>query len=179
MRLFSRPRLSPIALDFGGDSVKLLQVAHVRDQSVPRLHAAAAAVMPESARLEPLAREAFIASSLRDLLKTGGFKGRRVVCSLPASQTLIQHIQLPVAPPVEDGESGEASDADLTAQASLQLQQRLNLDPHDTLVRCHAVAPREGGGGREFVALAAPRQGGDADAGDARAAAAGCRGCSR
>lgn len=158
MRLFSRQQFSPIALDLGGDSLKLLQVVHAPEEGVPRLYAAAAAVVPEGARLEPMARAAFLESHIRDLIKTGGFKGRRVVCSLPASETLVQHVELSGASTGGAEAGGDASAEELTAQATLQLQQRLGLDPLTTLVRCHAVAPREGGK-REVVALAAPREG--------------------
>ena len=52
----SKTRYSPIAVDFGADSLKLLQVI---DSDPPQLVGAAAMELPEETRNDPAARRAF------------------------------------------------------------------------------------------------------------------------
>ncbi|MEP0763504.1 MAG: hypothetical protein HRF48_12290, partial [Chloroflexota bacterium] len=74
---FSKTRYSPIAIDFGADSLKLLQVI---PGDPPQMVAAASAAVPPQARTDPEARYAFLGQALRDLLKSQPFKGRRAIC---------------------------------------------------------------------------------------------------
>jgi type IV pilus assembly protein PilM len=88
--LFSSP-VSPIAIDFGSSSVKLLQIAAGER---PRLVAAAHLDIPEADRNDQTRRMDLIAARLPKLLSKGGFKGRRAIMSVPSPQTLIQHMQI-------------------------------------------------------------------------------------
>src|SRR5687768_802543 len=80
---WTKSRYSPIAVDFGADSLKLLQII---PSDPPQIVTAASAEVPEQARLDPTARHAFFAESLKTLLKTQPFKGNKAICSLPAYQ---------------------------------------------------------------------------------------------
>ena len=88
---WSKNRYSPIGVDLGADSMKLLQVIPT---DPPQLVAAAAAELPPESRSNPPARQAFILERLKDLLKSQPFKGRRAILTIPAYQTLVQHLQV-------------------------------------------------------------------------------------
>lgn len=142
---FSKPRYSPIAIDFGTDSLKLLQLS-LGDP--PELVAAARTVIPESARTDASARQAFLADALVDLLKSHPFKGRRAICSIPAFQTLIQHIEL-----------AKSEHEDFDSQIGLHLIQRFNVDPARMVIRNHKVGKvvRDGKTMQQVVCIAARR----------------------
>ncbi|MEX1016165.1 MAG: pilus assembly protein PilM [Phycisphaeraceae bacterium] len=142
---FSRTRHSPIAIDFGADSLKLLQIIPGQP---PQLLAAAAAVLPASARQDAAARDAFLADALARLLKSQPFKGKRAICSLPAYQTVVQHLELPRS----EGDN-------LQTALEQQLRQRLDIDARRMVVRHVPVGAvnRQGGQQMEVLCLAAPR----------------------
>lgn len=141
----SKTRVSPIAVDFGADSLKLLQVTLT---DPPQIVAAAMVDVPEHARGEPAARHAFFAESLRFLLRSQPFKGNRAICSIPAYQTLVQHLQI-----------HKAEMDDFDNQVAAQLRQRLNIDPSRMVVRTVQVGPvvRDGTPRQEVICLAAGR----------------------
>lgn len=143
---FNKTRYSPIAVDFGADSLKLLQLL---PSDPPQLVVAAAADVPESARQDPAARHGFFAESLKQLLKSAPFKGRQAVCSIPSYQTLVQHLQIPKAEAAED----------LEGQVHLQLRQRLNVDPMRMVIRHFESTQivRDGANKLELICLAASR----------------------
>ncbi len=143
---FTKPRCSPIGVDFGADSLKLLQVAPT---DPPQLLAAAYAEIPEEARFEPAARHEFVSSKLRDLLRTQPFKGKTAVCSIPAFQTLMQPFQVVSTDPAEFAE-----------EVQTQLRQRMNVEPSRMVLRYFAVGPvaREGAAKQEVICLAASRE---------------------
>lgn len=142
---WSTPRLSAIALDFGLDSLKALQI---QPGDSPTLTAAASLPVPEEARSEPTLRMAFYSDSLRKLLAAAPFKGRKVICAIPAMQTLVQHVQVSRA----DGE-------DLATQTGLILRQKLNLDPSRLVMRHVLAGPvmRDGVSKQEVICMAASR----------------------
>ena len=81
--------LSPIGIDFGSDSIKLLQV--VRDDP-PKLVAAAAMDVPMECRQDPATLHGFVEQALRELIREGKFKGRRAVASIPSAQIGRAHV---------------------------------------------------------------------------------------
>jgi len=143
---WTKTRFSPIGIDFGADSLKLLQVVLGEP---PSIVAAAAAVVPEHARNDPAARYAFFADALKRLTRSQPFKGKRAICSIPAYQTLLQH--LPVARSEQD---------DIDAQVRQQLRQRFNINPSRMVVRAFPVGQvtREGGAKQEVICLAVGRE---------------------
>ncbi len=142
---FTKPRFSPIAIDFGTDTLKVLQLSL---GDAPQLIASACAVIPELARTDVSSRAAFLAETLRGLLKSQPFKGKRAICSIPAFQTLIQHMELT-----------KAEHEDFDAQIGLHLIQRFNVDPSRMVVRNHCVGKilREGTTRHQVVCIAARR----------------------
>ncbi len=147
---WSKSTVSPIAIDFGADSLKLLQVVPGSGGGGgrPRLVAAASAVMPDSARCDASQRFGFYSQALKLLLKSQKFKGKRAICSVPAYQTLVHHLQIPRA---------EANDdATILDHIGLQLRQRLNVDPTRVVIRYFDVGPivRDGVPKQEFICVA-------------------------
>ncbi len=142
----SRTQLSPIGIDFGARWLKLLQVTAT---DPPQIVAAAAIELPASARQDPLSRQTFLTEQLHDLLRHGGFKGKRVICSLPAFQTLIQHLQI-----------STSDQGDMDDQVALHLRQRLNVDPARMVVRHFQVGQvvADGAMRQEVICLAASRE---------------------
>lgn len=139
---WSKTQYSPIAIDFGADNIKMLQVVQGEP---PQMVAAGAMEVPEAARSDPAARNAFYAEALRTLIKEQGFKGRRAICSIPAYQTLLQNFQ------VSRGEND-----DLEAQVGINLRQRLNVDPSRMVIR-NFPAGAPNGAKQEVVCVAASR----------------------
>lgn len=141
----SKQRMSPIAVDFGADSLKLLQLV---PEHPAQLVAAAAAVVPGAVRQDPAARSEFYTRTLKKLLKGQGFKGKRVMLGIPAHQTLMQNLEVTV----QEG-------VDPSPQVEAHLRDRLGLEPSRMVVRHFDVGPVHGEGGaqREVVAIAAPR----------------------
>ncbi len=129
---FTKPRYSPIAIDFGTDTLKVLQVS-MGDHT--QLVASASHVIPELYRDDSAGRVTYLADALRDLLKGQAFKGKRAICSIPAYQTLIQPLEM-----------DRADDAELNQQVGLHLIQRLDVDPSRMVVRCTRVGKLVRGG---------------------------------
>lgn len=142
---FSKPRFSPIAIDFGADSVKVLQII---PGDPPQLMAAGRAVLPEAARTDPVARTAFLTEALRDLLRKQPFKGRRAMLSFPAFQTLMQHMEI-----------GRAEGEGIESLVGAQMLARLNVEPSRMVIRHFPVRQvvREGTTLQEVICLAASR----------------------
>jgi len=82
----------PIAIDFGASALKTLQLSVADDGAA--IIAAAAVDTPENLRTDATARFAHQLTLLPRLVKGGGFRGKKVVCALPASQTFTQHLQV-------------------------------------------------------------------------------------
>jgi len=143
---WSKSRTSPIGIDFGADTLKLLQI---NPSSPPQLVAAAAVVMPDHARRDPSSRSEFLAEALKTALKQQPFKGRRCVISLPAYQTMVHNFEL------------STNEHENVKQAvEMQLRQRLNVDPNRMVVRIFEVGQvvREGVSKHEVVVMAAAKE---------------------
>ncbi len=119
---FFKSSIAPVAIDFGYAELKLLQV---QPGEPATLMAAAREVIPEPARNDPAARQHFLAEALPRLIRDGGFKGKTAICSIPAWQTFVQHMQ------VRGGDSAE----DIGTQLKSQLQAIIACDPNNVVVR--------------------------------------------
>jgi Tfp pilus assembly PilM family ATPase len=138
---WNKARYSPIAVDFGGHSLKLLQVV---PDDPPQLIAAGAAEVPADAP----DRWALFRQATRELVEKLPFKGREAVCTTPSHQTLIQHLQIsPVDPP------------DLSEAVNQELRLRMNMDPSRMVVRHFPVGQfvRQGSARLEVICIAAAR----------------------
>jgi len=142
----NKTRLSPIAIDFGGDTLKVMQVQSNGESM--QLIAAGAAVIPDKARLDPATRMSFVGEALRDLLKQQPFKGRRAMCSIPAFQTMVNTFELA---------GGDVQDID--AQVNLHIQTVLCKDPSRLVIRNQFIdkLTRDGSTRQRVLCVAAPR----------------------
>ena len=133
---------SPVAIDFGSASVKMLQIG---TGERPSMVAAAEVPVPDSLRAEPDRLQAFYAEWLPKVLKDGKFKGKRAVIAIPSANTFVQHMQINEA---------EASAGDEAVKAQLQIQ--MGCPPSGVVVRSMDVCTvhRNGQPQRETICLA-------------------------
>jgi Tfp pilus assembly PilM family ATPase len=134
---------SPIAIDLGSSSAKLLQISSQGDQ--PALVAAAEIVLPDDMRGDADKTAAFWADAIPKALRTGRFKGKRAVVSMHSGQTLTQHMQ------IADTEGVKREDA-----IKAQLQMQMNVLPQNIVVRSIEVCAvhRNGQARTEMICFA-------------------------
>ncbi len=147
----------PIAIDFGAGTLKVLQLAAGSGNDPPTLVAAAAIDTPEQLLSDHAKRFEFQFQALPLLLKGAGFKGKRAVCSIPAGQTFIKHMQFP-----------KSDNVDLAELVQAGVPAALNCDPEALILRHFAVegaqAPGSGqtrdstGVKQEVICMAAARE---------------------
>lgn len=138
--------LQPIAIEFGVGALKALQVT---TSDPPQLVAAAMIETPDELRGDHSKRFDFQAQALPKLLKAAAFKGKRAMCSLPASQTHVQHMQV------------QKNDAvGLAGVVAAQLQAQMNCNPNGIVVRPIEVADVQRGGATrtEVICIAAAKE---------------------
>ncbi len=133
---------SPVAIDFGLSSVKLLQIS---GGVAPSLIAAAELEIPDEARGDTEARFRFLNEELPPVIRRAKFRGRRAVCSIPSSSTYVQHLQLQAG-------------ADRDEQIKTQLQIQMGWNPSSIVVRSVEVADAAKAAQRiETICFAVPR----------------------
>lgn len=142
----TKTRLSPISIDFGTDTIKMMQVS--AGGATTQLIAAGAMTVPEQARNDAAARYSFAGESIKEILRQQSFKGRRAMLAIPAHQTMISVVELP---------GSDASDID--SQINLHLQTVLEKDPTRMVVRNYHLGQtmRDGSTRQRVLMLAAPR----------------------
>lgn len=140
-----RARLSPIGIDFGADSLKLLQII---PGDPPELVALGAATVPDEARTNLNSRQAFLEDALPALLRRHPFKQKRVMLSTPAFQTLVHNLTINRCEPKE-----------VDGQVDLALRTRLGIDPSRMVIRNFSAAEvfRNGNPKQEVITFAAGR----------------------
>ena len=116
---------SPIAIDFGSASIKLLQLG---DGDRPPLLAAAELPIPDSIRSDTERVLAYGAEWLPVSLRDGRFKGKRAVITVPSTQTFVQHM------PITETEGVGRDDL-----VKGLLQTQMGCPPHGVVVRSHEV----------------------------------------
>lgn len=145
---FGKPksRISPIGIDFGADSLKLLQIV---PGDAPELVALGSATVPEEARSNAQARQEFLNEALPALMRKHAFKNRRVMLSIPAFQTLVHNFEIPKVQPEE-----------VDGQIDLMLRERLGIEPNRMVIRNYPgqEVTRAGKARQEVVTLAAGRE---------------------
>lgn len=136
---------SPIAIDFGSSSIKMLQV---NPGSRPELVSAVELPIPDNCREEPRLLMDFLHRELPKAVAGARFKGKRAVAVIPSAQSLIQHMQLMVP----DG-------AKIEDLAKTELQVTRGYAPDRVVVRTIDVADVHRGGQhrREVICLAIAR----------------------
>jgi Tfp pilus assembly PilM family ATPase len=142
----------PMAVDFGVGSLKVLQVAAMEESS-PMLSLVSAGMIETPAELlgEPAKRLAYQAQALPRLMKSCGFKGKRMVCAIPASHSSCRHMQLP---------AGHAASVASSARALLPLQ--MGVDVSQVLVKHVEVGAvgraKPGSGKTEVICMGVARE---------------------
>ncbi|MEM7624779.1 MAG: pilus assembly protein PilM [Planctomycetota bacterium] len=144
---FGKPksRVSPIGIDFGADSIKLLQIV---PGDPPELVALGAATVPEEARTDLQTRQAFLEDALPSLLRRHQFKSRRVMLSTPAFQTLVHNLLI-----------GRGEPKEIDGMVDLALRERLGVEPSRMVIRNYPGAEvfRDGSPRQEVITFAAGR----------------------
>lgn len=136
--------VSPIGIDFGVGSLKVLQIGQGEP---PSLIAAACVETPEEILADHQKRLEFQAEALQRLIKGGGFKSKRAICSIPATRMFCKHLQLAKSP---EG---------LESQVSAVIPTQLGCHP-DALSYRHIVAGDTTSGGsaqQEVICFAVPQ----------------------
>ncbi len=116
---------SPIAIDFGSSSVKLMQLDK---NDPPSLIAAAELAIPESLRTQPAAALGYVGAELPSLLKSAEFQGKKAVTAIPSGLTYTQHMQVAESPGVK-----------LDDIVKGQLQMQMNCASNSLVVRSITV----------------------------------------
>lgn len=135
----------PIAVDFGTHSLKLLQIAPGESGS---LIAAACLPTPEGFVGDPVARFEFQAEALGRLVRSGGFRGRRAVCAIPATQTLCKLLRIQ-----------KTEGASVETLVGVALGAQLGCDPSAVVFRHIEVSDNTRQSGKtDVICLAAGRE---------------------
>lgn len=137
------PTSFPIGIDFGTSSMKVLQLG---PGEPPSLVSAVSVETPEPLLNDARRRFLWQLSQLGDAVKSGNFKGRKVVCVLPASVTYTKQMQFP---------KSEGVDVRDLAQTALATQ--LECDPSAFVMRHVDVGPVGSGGKHEVIGMAVAR----------------------
>lgn len=137
--------ISPVGIDFGVGSLKVLQIGNGEP---PSLIAGACIETPDEIVADHAKRLEFQAQALQRIVKGGGFKNKRAICSIPATQMFCKHLQL--------NKTGE----DLATQAAAIIPSQLGCHP-DALTYRHIIAGDVTVGGaakQEVICFAVPRE---------------------
>ena len=134
---------SPIAIDFGASSVKLMQLSSNTER--PQIVGAAELPIPDSVRGKLDAELDFLEQQLPEIINRAKLKGKRAVISIPNSRTLVQHMQL--------ARVEGANDSDII---KTHLQTQFGCAPDALVVRHHEVCDVHRGGQsqREVIVVA-------------------------
>jgi type IV pilus assembly protein PilM len=139
-------KFSPIAVDIGTETIKLLQVEPREGQY--RLLAAACEVIPEEVRGKPTEREAFVTEALKKLLAEG-FRGKQVVTCLPANAMALVHLRM-----------AKMTGEELGKALPFEAAGKLPFDAGRAVIR-HAMSTEvyyNGETRQEVIVMAAPRE---------------------
>ncbi len=139
-------RALPIGVDLGSRAIKLVQLRPCENDF--ELLAAASQDIPQDCRSSFRSRLQFISQSIRKIIKSHSFRGRQAILAIPAADTCLQHVKLPIMP------------AEQIAEAlTVELQGKLPFPPEQAIIR-HVVAGECRGEGevrQEVIAVAAGR----------------------
>jgi len=143
---WSNRKPNPIAIDFGSETVRLLQLS---EEARPSVVGSASIRVPMADRCDPVSYFNFVGQHLKPAMRGVGFKGRRAVASISSFLTYVQHIRIGACPPEQ-----------LEEAIKLELSGRLPLDPETMVVRHVSVGEifADGQQKQEIICLAASRE---------------------
>lgn len=96
----AKQKALPIGLDLGTGTVRMAQLEVFSEDRVVLLAARSAAVPPE-VRSDRKQHLGFLSRTIREMLRTGEFRGQQCVMSLPAEAVCVQHVRIPKVSPEE------------------------------------------------------------------------------
>lgn len=115
-------RINPIGVDFGNDSIKMLQLEPRENQL--RLIAAASTEVPDNVRQSTRDYETFAVDAIKKMTHEFGFRGRQIVTCLPARDMHVLHLRVPKLTPDE-----------MKKALPFEAQGKLPFDPHKAVLR--------------------------------------------
>ncbi len=137
----------PIGIDIGSAFVKVVQF----QQNDERLELIAVERMPipEQYRDDNSKKMSLLTEFIRDIPKKQGFKGKRCIISIPASETFLQHVKTPRISPDKLGST-----------LRWELADKLPFDINDAIIRHIVVGEvhNEREVGLEVIVIAAQRE---------------------
>lgn len=86
----------PIGVDLGSSTVKLAQLRWSEDNV--ELLAAGAQDIPQDCRGDLRRRLQFLWPCIRKIVKSHPFRGRQAILAIPAADSFVQHVRLPIMP---------------------------------------------------------------------------------
>jgi len=142
-----RNKRSPIAIDIGADSIKMLQMHKVA--GAVSVCACGRWRFPSSFGGDPAQRRLQTAAAIRDILRSSAFQGRRVMTAFNARQLGIKNIRLPHMP-----------DHDMAEAVKWEAKERFSFEVGpDQLKYLNAGQIRTGGETRdEIIMMAVPQE---------------------
>ncbi len=143
--LLLRKKRSPIALDVGADSVKVMQMQHVG--GALQVSASGRWRVPDADSGDAGELHDRKAAALREIVRSGGFRGRRVISALSCGQLGVKNVRL-----------GKMPSAELDRAVLDEARQRFEFDvAPDRLKYLQAGEIRQGAETRqEIIMLAIP-----------------------
>ncbi|MFP4355761.1 MAG: pilus assembly protein PilM [Phycisphaerae bacterium] len=96
MSTTNKPQILPIGVDLGSHTLKVAQLCHT--EGTTELLASGCAELSGSVEFGSAHWAAKIGSQLKKILKSGPFKGKAAIVSLPAEATFVQHVKIPKVP---------------------------------------------------------------------------------
>lgn len=154
-----RAKVLPIGVDLGTSAIKMAQI-RVAEGGM-ELIAAGLAEIPPVCQADVGRRMGFLPKGIRDILRSGMFRGTQCVLSLPAEETFVHHVRIPRLSPTE-----------AVAAVHRELEGKLPYPVAKAVVR-HVVVGNVYGEDtmmQEVIAVSAPRATVDAYLGAARKA---------
>lgn len=145
MKLGGGNSVGPIAVDLDAHEVRLVQVSS--QAARVRVVAAARKALPADVEPDGAARHEAVAKAIRDAASRGGFTGKRLVTSLPATAVHVKNLRLPRMPADE-----------LPQAVEWEAKDRLQLDAEPHLIRFFDAGDVRQGEElrREVILLATP-----------------------
>lgn len=137
--------ISPIGVDLGVGALKVMQID---TSSSPQLIAAACVDVPEELTEDPARRLQWQAEQLSRIVRSGGFKGKRAVCSIPVGQTFCKSVQIQ-----------KSGGVNIAAVVQSGMAQQLQCDPNSIVCRFTDAGETERGNKEhEYTAVAVGRE---------------------
>jgi len=143
----SRGKTLPIGIDLGTSTIKMVQLRVMDDAT--ELLAADCAEIPRCSRQDPEERLDFTTDRFRHILRANPFRGRQCVLSMPANETFVHHLKLPMLPPSK-----------MSQAIAMELQGKLPYPVEQAIVR-HVIAGEalgEGESKQEVIVVASERR---------------------